>query len=231
MNTTEKAMTTDRTRILVVDNEIPLTDFVQRGLSCEGYSVGVVHSAKSGWNSIIANRPDLVILDVVLPDMDGMTLCQNLRQKGQQVPILMLTARNAVADRVAGLDAGADAYLSKPCNFEELLARVRALLRRHNNQEERKGLTFADLTLHLEQRKARRGKRSVRLTTKEHDLLAFFLRHPCQVLTRTSIIENVWGYDAEFESNVLEVYVHQLRHKLGLPSRIETVRGVGYILR
>ena len=217
-------------RILLVDDEPGFADFVRRGLTYEGYTVEVVHSASDGWEAVLADSPDLVILDVMLPDLDGMALCRALRQEGQQVPILMLTARDAVPDRVAGLDAGADDYLPKPFAFEELLARVRALLRRFGG-EEAEVLTFADLDLDTGLREARRGERCIRLSPKEYDLLELFLRHPRQVLTREIIFAHVWGYDYEPESNVLEVYVRRLRRKLGKPELIETVHGLGYVLR
>lgn len=222
---------TTQTRILLVDDEPEFADFVQRGLTYEGYSVGVVHTAKSGRQSILANRPDLVLLDVMLPDMDGMTLCQQLRQAEQQTPILMLTARDAILDRVAGLNAGADDYLPKPFAFDELLARMRALLRRAAEQEPANVLTFADVTLHLDRRTVKRGSHTCRLTAKEFDLLEFLLRHPRQVLPRALLMDRVWGYESEVESNVLDVYIRQLRKKLGEPDLIETMRHVGYVLR
>lgn len=217
-------------RILLVDDEPEFADFVRRGLSYEGYTLEVAHSAGQGWDAVLADPPDLVILDVMLPDMDGMALCRALRQEGLEVPILMLTARDAVPDRVAGLNAGADDYLPKPFAFEELLARVRALLRRFGG-EETDLLAFADLELDTSLREARRGERRVRLSPKEYDLLELFLRHPRQVLTREVIFSHVWGYDYAAESNVLEVYVRRLRRKLGEPELIETVHGVGYVLR
>lgn len=222
---------TTRSRILVVDDETDFADFVQRGLTYEGYSVGIVHTAKAGRQSIVANRPDLVLLDVMLPDLDGMAFCRQLRQEGQQTPILMLTARDAISDRVAGLNAGADDYLPKPFAFAELLARIRALLRRFGEQEPANVLRFADVTLYLDQRTLKRGDRTNRLTAKEFELLEFLLRHPRQVLTRALLMDRVWGYDAEIESNVLEVYIRQLRKKLGEPNLIETMRHVGYALR
>jgi two-component system response regulator MprA len=222
---------TTRSRILLVDDEPEFADFVRRGLTYEGYSVGIVHTAQSGRQSILANRPDLVLLDIMLPDMDGMAFCQQLRQAGQQTPILMLTARDAISDRVAGLNAGADDYLPKPFAFDELLARMRALLRRFAEQEPANVLTFADVTLSLDQRTVTRGDCTNRLTAKEFALLEFLLRHPRQVLTRALLMDRVWGYDAEVESNVLEVYIRQLRKKLGEPNLIETMRHVGYVLR
>lgn len=217
--------------IVLVDDEPEFADFVQRGLSYEGYTVDTAHSAGDGWEEVLAHLPDLVILDVMLPDMDGMTLCRALRQEGCQTPILMLTARDAVPDRVAGLNAGADDYLPKPFAFEELLARVRALLRRAGGDNEVEALTFADLSLNTRLRDARRGEQHIRLSPKEYELLEFFLRHPRQTLTRESIFTHVWGYDYEPESNVLEVYIRRLRRKLGEPNLIETVHSLGYVLR
>lgn len=220
-----------RTRILLVDDEPEFADFVQRGLSYEGYSVGIVHTAETGRRSILANRPDLLLLDVMLPDLDGMVFCRQLREAGEQTPILMLTARDAISDRVAGLNAGADDYLPKPFAFDELLARIRALLRRFEAQEPANVLTFADVTLLLDQRTLKRGDRTSHLTAKEFELLEFLLRHPRQVLTRALLMDRIWGYDSEVQSNVLEVYIRQLRKKLGQPDLIETMRHVGYVLR
>ena len=222
---------TTRSRILLIDDEPDFADFVQRGLTYEGYSVGIVHTAQTGRQSILANRPDLVRLDVMLPDLDGMAFCRQLRQTGEQTPILMLTARDAISDRVAGLDAGADDYLPKPFAFDELLARIRALLRRFGEEEPANVLNFADVTLFLDRRSVKRGGRTSHLTAKEFELLEFLLRHPRQVLTRALLMDRVWGYDAEVESNVLEVYIRQLRKKLGEPDLIETTRNVGYALR
>ena len=217
--------------ILVVDDEAEFADFVQRGLSYEGYSVTVAGSAGQAWEAIEARPPDLVILDVMLPDLDGMALCRALRQEGLHLPVLMLTARDAIPDRIAGLDAGADDYLPKPFAFEELLARVRALLRRARSHDESEVLTFADLSLDMRLREARRHEQSIRLSPKEYALLKLFLHHPRQVLTKETLFAQVWGHDYEVGSNVLEVYIRRLRHKLGEPGLIETVHSVGYILR
>jgi two-component system response regulator MprA len=214
-----------------VDDEPEFADFVQRGLTYEGYNVEAVHSASDGWEEVLAHSPDLVILDVMLPDIDGMTLCRALRQEGQEIPILMLTARDDVLDRVAGLNAGADDYLPKPFAFEELLARVRALLRRAGSDNQMESLTFADLNLDLRLREVRRGEQNIRLSPKEYELIELFLRHPRQTLTRELILSRVWGYDYEPESNVLDVYVRRLRRKLGEPNLIETAHSLGYVLR
>jgi len=220
----------DPSRILVVDDEVEFADFLRRGLIQEGYDVTVAPSAADGWDVVLAAPPDVVILDVMLPDMDGMLLCRMLRREGQRIPILMLTARDAIPDRVAGLDAGADDYLPKPFAFEELLARVRALLRR-SGRDGTGVLTFADLSLDLALREARRGDRCIRLTQKEHELLEQFLLHPRQVLTRDVLVARIWSPDTEAESNVLEVYVRRLRRKLGEPELIRTVHGIGYALQ
>jgi len=216
--------------ILLIDDEPEFADFVRRGLTYEGYTVKVAHSASRGWDLILAEPPDLIVLDVMLPDLDGMALCQDLRREGIRTPILMLTARDAVPDRVAGLNAGADDYLPKPFAFEELLARTRALLRRLGGAEA-EVLTFADLHLDTGLREVRRGGRRIRLSPKEYALLEFFLRHPRQALPRETLFTRVWGYDYEAESNVLEVYVRRLRRKLGEPDLIETAHSLGYVLR
>ncbi len=217
-------------RILIVDDEAAFADFLRQGLTREGYRTTVAQSAGDGWDAVLAEPADLIILDVMLPDLDGMALCRHLRREGQAMPILMLTARDAISDRVDGLDAGADDYLPKPFAFAELLARVRALLRR-SGRDGAEVLTFADLSMDVDLREARRGERRIHLSPKEHDLLAHFLRHPRQVLTREILFAHIWGDGYEAESNVLEVYVRRLRRKLGDPELIETVHGVGYALR
>jgi len=219
-------------RILVVDDEHKIADFVQRGLAYEGYGVRVAHDGESGLAAALEWRPDLVILDIMLPGMDGLQVCRRLRQESD-VPILMLTARDSVSDRVTGLDMGADDYLVKPFALEELLARVRALLRRKGAEDDHP-LQLADLALDPRTRQARRGSRVLELTSKEFDLLELFMRHPRQVLTREVIYERIWGYDFGGESNIIEVYIRYLRAKLeaaGEPRLIQTVRGAGYALR
>jgi two-component system response regulator MprA len=219
-------------RILVIDDEKSITNFLRRGLSYEGFSVDVAHDGLEGLQIARDTWPDVVVLDIMLPGMDGLEVCRRLRAGGD-VPILMLTAKDEVADRVAGLENGADDYLVKPFAFEELLARIRALLRRREAQAPAI-LHFNDLVLDTSSRQVARGSRSIDLSTKEYELLALFLRHPRQVVTRESIFESVWGYDFSGESNVLDVYVGYLRSKLeaaGEARLIHTVRGVGYILR
>jgi len=224
--------------ILVVEDERAIASFLRRGLSYEGYRVTVADSGRQALESARDDAPNLVILDVMLPDgLDGIEVCRRLRSAGDEFPILMLTARDEVADRVAGLDAGADDYLVKPFAFEELLARVRALLRRQDRREEANEETvyhFADLTLDTSSRFAYRGERRIDLTTREYELLLLFIRHPNQVLTRDLIMERIWGYDFPGESNVLEVYISNLRRQLeagGEPRLLQTVRGAGYALR
>jgi two-component system, OmpR family, response regulator MprA len=222
-------------RILVIDDETKIVEVLRRGLSYEGYQVDVAYDGESGLSQARREAPDLVILDVMMPGLDGLEVCRRLRAQGwSDLPILMLTARDAVPDRVAGLDAGADDYLVKPFAFDELLARVRALLRRARPGAETQLLRFADVVANPVTREVRRGERLVSLTTKEFDLLELFLRHPRQVLTRDSIYEQVWGYDFGGESNIIEVYIRYLRSKLeaeGEPRLLQTVRGVGYALR
>lgn len=219
-------------RILVVDDDRRITAMLRRTLAYEGYEVDLATDGTKGLLAARDRPPDLVILDVMMPGLDGLEVCRRLRSGGS-VPILMLTARDEVPDRVAGLDAGADDYLVKPFALEELTARVRALLRRSDGSGGTI-LSFGDLRLDTARREAARGTRSIELTTKEYELLALFLRHPRQVLTRDLILEHVWGYDFGGDANVLEVYVGYLRSKIeegGEPRLIQTVRGAGYVLR
>lgn len=218
--------------ILIVEDEEKITDFLRRGLVYESYRVDVAHDGQSGLALARENPPDLVILDWMLPGMDGLEVCRRLRSGGP-VPILLLTARDSVADRVLGLDAGADDYLIKPFDFDELLARIRALLRRAQPQSP-EILKFSDLSLDTGTRQAFRGERAIDLTAKEYELLELFMRNPRQVLTRDVIFDRVWGYDFGGESNIIEVYVRYLRQKLETgnePRLLHTVRGVGYVLR
>lgn len=218
--------------ILVIEDEQKIADFLRRGLTYEGFKVEVCADGESGLKAARDTPPDLVILDWMLPGLDGLEVCRRLRAAGS-VPILMLTAKDSVADRVKGLDSGADDYMVKPFAFEELMARVRALLRRSHTTEETI-LRFADLTLNVSTREVTRGSRKIDLTTKEFDLLHFFMRHPRQVLTREMLYDRIWGYDFGGESNILEVYIRYLRSKLETSAEarlIQTVRGVGYALR
>jgi len=224
--------TTQPTRVLVIEDEDRIRQFLQRGLTYENYRVDVAADGPTGLALARENPPDIVILDLMLPGMDGLEVCRRLRAGGP-VPILMLTAKDSVGDRVQGLDAGADDYLVKPFAFDELLARMRALLRRATPSQP-EILHFADLTLDTGERRAFRGERAIELTAKEYDLLELFMHHPRQVLTREVIFDRVWGYDFGGESNIIEVYVRYLRQKTeanGEPRLVHTVRGVGYVLR
>jgi two-component system response regulator MprA len=218
--------------ILVVDDDAGLRRALRRVLVAHGFEVELAEDGELALATLRQRPFDLVVLDVMMPGRDGIELCGHLRATGSDLPVLMLTARDAVRDRVAGLEAGADDYLVKPFANEELLARVRALLRRAGGGGER--LSFADLELDLLTRDARRGEREIELSRIEFELLEFFLRHPRQVLTRSLIYERVWGYDASLSSNSLDVFVGHLRRKLevgGERRLIHTVRGVGFTLR
>ncbi len=201
---------------------------LRRALETEGFEVVTAEDGGRALAAVSARAPDLIVLDVLMPGVDGLGVARRLRDRGDPVPILMLTARDAVPDRVAGLDAGADDYLVKPFSLDELLARVRALLRRRGDTEL---LRFADVEMDIATREVRRAGRSVHLTAKEFDLLEFFLREPRRVHERDRMFDEVWGLEAEVGSNVLEVYVGYLRKKLGDPPVIRTVRGVGYALQ
>jgi two-component system response regulator MprA len=220
--------------LLVVDDEPAVREALRRALELEGYRVGLAEDGADALAQIAAEEPDAVVLDVLMPVLDGLTACRRLRHQGSRVPVLMLTARDSVGDRVAGLDAGADDYLVKPFALEELLARIRALLRRGLAAGSDGVLRFADLSLDPATREVRRGDRRIELTRTEFHLLELFLRNPRQVLTRSLIFERVWGYDFGPSSNSLDVYVGYLRRKTeagGEPRLIQTVRGVGYALR
>jgi len=219
--------------ILVVEDDRRIRDLLRRGLIFEGYEVVTAEDGESALRIAREKLPDAVLLDLMLPGIDGLEVCQRLRQVSN-LPILMLTARDAVADRVTGLDAGADDYLVKPFAFDELLARLRALFRRHKLEAESDTHEFGDLTLNPLTRQVFRGEDEIQLTAKEFDLLELFMRHPNQVLTREMIYEHIWEYDFGGESNIIEVYVRYLRTKLesgGKSRLIQTVRGVGYTLR
>ena len=220
-------------KILVIDDDEKITAFLYRILTYEGYEIFIARDGMEGFNKVLEVEPDLVILDILMPNIDGIEICKRLRKQGIATPFLMLTAKDEVNDRVAGLDAGADDYLVKPFALEELLARVRALLRRQHRAEG-EVLKFLDLSLNLATREVFRGKKRVNLTTKEFDLLRLFLENPRQVLAKELIMDKIWGFDFSGESNVLEVYIRLLRQKLeeGNTSRlIQTVRGVGYSLK
>jgi two-component system, OmpR family, response regulator MprA len=221
-------------RILVVDDEPAVRAALERALGLDGFEVGSAEDGQEALRTVQRERPELVVLDVLMPGLDGIAVCRRLRRDGDRTPILMLTARDAVSDRVAGLDAGADDYLVKPFALEELLARVRALLRRTVNGDPHGVLRFSDLSLDPATREVRRGEREIELTRTEFLLLELFLLNPRQVLPRALIFERVWGYDFGPTSNSLEVYVGYLRKKLesaGEDRVLQTVRGVGYVLR
>ncbi len=220
-------------RVLVVEDERKIAAYVKRGLSEQGYAVDVAHTGREALDWAAAVTFDLIVLDILLPEMDGIAVCRALRQRGMHTPILMLTARDAVDDRVAGLDAGADDYLVKPFALKELLARLRALSRRPGAPIKGPLLQIADLALDTLTRRVRRGGQSIQLTAKEYAVLECLLREPDRVLTRTQIAEHVWDYDVYNQSNVVDVYIRNLRRKLDDPfdvKLIHTVRGAGYRL-
>ncbi|MBG0831043.1 response regulator transcription factor [Planomonospora sp. ID67723] len=225
-------------RVLVVDDEPALREALQSSLEFEGYRVGLAADGRAALEVLEREPYELVLLDVMMPRMDGLTACRRLRAAGNHVPVLMLTARDAVGDRVSGLDAGADDYLVKPFELDELLARVRALLRRGAltapAAEDAGVLVFDDLRMDVAAREVTRAGVPLELTRTEYLLLELFMAHPRQVLTREQILSEVWGFDFEPSSNSLDVYVMYLRRKTeieGLPRLIHTVRGVGYVLR
>jgi DNA-binding response OmpR family regulator len=220
-------------RILLVDDEVKFSTVLRSGLEEHGYAVDLAHDGEQGYHLASVEPYDLVILDVMLPVVDGLHVCQRLRADRCNVPILMLTARDAIDDRVAGLDSGADDYLTKPFAFRELLARSRALLRREGSSRD-PVLRVADLEIDTVSHGVRRGGRPVDLTSKEYAILEYFVRNPNRVLTRAQIAEHVWDYDFVAMSNVVDVYVGYLRRKLGddhEPRLLHTVRGTGYQLK
>jgi two-component system, OmpR family, response regulator MprA len=219
--------------ILVVEDDRRIRDLLRRGLIFEGYVVETAEDGEMALRVAREKEPDAVILDLMLPGMDGLEVCRRLRN-ASSVPILMLTARDTVPDRVTGLDAGADDYMVKPFAFDELLARLRAIFRRHRAETPTDAVRFADVTLNPRTRQVYRDKDEIQLTAKEFDLLELFMRHPNQVLTRELIYEHIWNYDFGGESNIIEVYVRYLRTKLesgGRSRLIQTIRGVGYAMR
>lgn len=220
-------------RILVVDDDEKIRTALRRGLAYEGYRVQEAASGEEALEKARTEIPAVVVLDIMLPGIDGLEVVRRLRSAGDDVAVLMLTARDQVGDRVLGLESGADDYLIKPFSFEELLARVHALLRRRLPAAH-EVLRFGDVQLDVDAREVRRGERSIEFTTTEFNLLTLFLRHPRKVLTRDIILDRVWSYDFGGESNILEVYVRYLRTKLeaaGEARIIHTVRGVGYVLK
>jgi two-component system response regulator MprA len=225
----------ERAQILVVDDEPAVQQALARALALDGYGVDLAPDGAQALERLAGERFDAIVLDVMMPRISGLDVCRRLRASGDRTPVLMLTARDAIDDRVAGLDAGADDYLAKPFALRELLARVRALLRRSSsNGDEVPLLGFEDLTMDLVAHEVHRGGLRLELTRTEFSLLELFLRHPRQVLTRSTIFEHVWGYDFGAASNTLGVYMGYLRRKTesaGAPRLLHTVRGVGYILR
>jgi two-component system response regulator MprA len=224
----------DGRQLLVVDDEPPMRTALKRALELGGFEVALAADGSQGLESAAAIRPDLVVLDVLMPGVDGLQVCRELRAQGSRTPILMLTARDAVADRVEGLEAGADDYLVKPFALEELLARVRALLRRSTEPRRDTALEFTDLRLDPVSYSVTRGGRELELTRTEHLLLEFLLENPRRVLSRELIFDRVWHYDFGPTSKALDVYIGYLRRKTesaGEPRLIHTVRGVGYVLR
>lgn len=219
--------------ILLVEDETKLAQFVEMELTHEGYQVTVANDGIGGLTAARESQPDLILLDWMLPGFSGVEVCRRLRATGDKVPVILLTAKDEISDRVEGLDAGADDYMVKPFSIEELLARVRAHLRR-TQEEDPDVLEFSNLTLNQRTREVFRGERSIELTAKEFDLLVYLMMHPRQVLTRDRILEQVWGYDFMGDSNIIEVYIRYLRLKLEENQEkrlIQTVRGVGYVMR
>ena len=226
---------TSNSYVAIVDDDAAIRTALGRALRMENYDVELFEDGASALKALQLRAPDAIVLDLQLPDIDGLEICRRIRRSGDSTPILMLTARDAVNDRVAGLDVGADDYLVKPFDLAELLARLRALLRRHNVADGENAMhRFEDITLNPQTREVHRGPRPVELTKIEFDLLELFLQHPRQVLTRDQILDLVWGYNFDSGTNSLAVYIGYLRRKLemdGEPRLIQTVRGVGYALR
>ncbi len=219
--------------ILIVEDDPAIGKLLRRALLLEGYETTLVGNGSEGLEAFYSLKPDLIILDLMLPGIDGVEVCKRIREESD-VPILMLTARDQVDDRVLGLDSGADDYVTKPFDIDELLARLRAQLRRIERKPEKQILEFADLVVDPAARSVKRGEREIELTAREFDLLELFMRHPNQVLSRAQIFDEIWNYDFGGESNIIEVYIRYLRTKLeagGEPRLIHTKRGAGYILR
>lgn len=226
-------MEIDAPAILIIEDEAEIAGYLRRGLMLEGFQVEIANDGQVGLTAARERPPNLVVLDLMLPGIDGLEVARRLRA-ASDVPIIILTARDAVPDRVAGLESGADDYLVKPFAFEELLARIRVQLRRRQSARHPSVLRYANLSIDTAAREVRIAERRVELTTREYELLELFMRHPQQVLTREVIYDRVWGYDFGGESNIIEVYVRYLRQKLEAnsePRLIHTIRGVGYILR
>ncbi len=218
-------------RVLLVEDEKKMASFIERGLKEEGYAVDVMFDGEQGWECLTANEYDLIILDVMLPKISGLDLCQKIRKEGRRTPVLMLTARDSVEDKIKGLDTGADDYLTKPFAFDELLARLRALMRRPKDLKEESRLSGGGLVMDLLTRKVRDIKGEISLSQKEFALLEFLMRHKGEVVTRTQIAEHVWDLHFDPMSNTIDVYINFLRKKIDGStgkSLIETIRGSGY---
>lgn len=218
-------------RVLLVEDEKKMASFIERGLKEEGYAVDVMHDGEQGWECVVVNEYDVLILDVMLPKINGFDLCAKVRQSGKRMPILMLTAKDSVEDKIKGLDEGADDYLTKPFAFDELLARLRALLRRPRELREESQLSGSGIVMDLLTRKVKDEKGEISLSQKEFSLLEFLMRHKGEVVTRTQIAEHVWDLHFDPMSNTIDVYINFLRKKIDTvpgKSRIETVRGSGY---
>jgi two-component system, OmpR family, response regulator MprA len=224
-------------KIVVIDDDEKITSMLRRALTFEGYSVAVAGDGQEGLRRILEHEPDVIVLDVMMPKVDGWEVCRRIHDGGIAAPVLMLTAKDEVSDRVKGLDLGADDYLVKPFALEELLARIRVLLRRKSSEKTEQPtnrLLYEDIILDLDTREVFRSGKLVELTTKEFDLLHLFMMNPKRVLSRDLIMEKIWGYDYSGESNVMEVYIALLRQKTeehGGKRIIQTVRGAGYVLR
>jgi DNA-binding response OmpR family regulator len=236
-----------KTRILVIDDEPKVVDFLKLGLTYENFEVDYAYDGLTGLKMALENPPDLIILDLMLPVLDGLEVCQRLKSH-RDIPVIMLTARGELDERVNGLDLGADDYLTKPFQFKELVARIRAVLRRNSSTSANSNLAFTsdsgkasppnintlkvyDISFDPDLREFRRGNLFMELTQREADLLKLLMSHPNQVMSRDIILDNVWGYDFKGDFNVIEVYIRYLRQKLGEPDLIHTVRGVGYVMR
>jgi len=220
--------------VLVVEDDVRVARVVERGLRDAGHRVEVANDGMVGLEHALGATSDVIVLDVMLPKLDGLELCRELRQQGIGTPVLMLTARDAIPDRVRGLDAGADDYLTKPFALEELLARVRALGRRTTSEQDEEILTFGNLRLDVVRHEVTRGERRIELTLKEFRLLEYLMRNAGRVLSRAQIADHVWGYDTDNTSNVVDTYVHYLRNKVDRDSSrplIRTIRGLGYTLK
>lgn len=220
--------------ILVVEDERRLANLIRRALEEEAHVVDITYDGAEALDMARSNEYDLIVLDLMLPHVDGITICRRLRDEGKDTRILMLTARDAIEDRVTGLEAGADDYLVKPFSFSELLARVKALSRRQVQAQSEQELRAGDLVLDLAKHEARRGEQTIELTAKEFQLLEYLMRNAGNVLTRTQILDHVWGYNFDSFSNVVDIYVHYLRNKIDrdfAEPLIRTVRGVGYSLK